>query len=44
MISKLNAVVGEVVGVVITKTKNGKADPCNYHNATPADIANPLVM
>ena len=44
MISKLNAVIGEAVGVIIIRTKCGKADPCNLHYTTPADIANPLVM
>lgn len=50
MISKLNtkkAVVGEgiyAVGVVVTKTAHGKADPGSPPDATPADIASPLVM
>ena len=41
MISKLNAVVFEAVGLIITKTKYSMADP---PKATPADISNPLVM
>lgn len=49
MISKLNtkkAVVGEgiyAVGRVVT-IYHGKADPGSPPDATPADIASPLVM
>ena len=49
MISKLNtkkAVVGEGIYAVgrVEKTAHGKADPGSPPDATPADIAHPLVM